>query len=98
MDFEVSGVHYKISDATREHLEKKIERFERMKDIIRSIRVVITKESTGYTVEITVSFTWGGESVRIHDSDEHLWPLIDIVFDRADTKLGREKEKHERKA
>jgi ribosomal subunit interface protein len=97
MEFDISGVHYKISEATREHLEKKLERFSRLDKLIDKIRVIVTQSTTGYTVEIVATLVGGGESIRISESDEHLWPLIDIVFDRADNKFSREKERHERK-
>ncbi|MCL2520842.1 MAG: ribosome-associated translation inhibitor RaiA [Spirochaetaceae bacterium] len=98
MNFEIKGVHYKISEATREQLEKKVARFDRLAESIRDFNVIISKEHTGYTVEIVVNFNWGGEATRINDSDEQLWPLIDIVFDRVDAKISKEKEKNERKA
>lgn len=98
MELHVQGVHYHVSDVTREHIEKKVERFGRLDNILRDFKVVIKKETSGYTVEIMVNFSWGGEPLFISSQDEELWPLIDVVFDKADLKISREKDKHQTKA
>lgn len=95
MQLQLSGVHYDISDQTREYVEKKIARLDRMADSIEDVKVTLIREAAGYTVEANLNFVWGGDTVHVERQEKDLWPAIDGAFDKLDIKVGKEKARHD---
>ena len=92
MHLEIKGVHYDVSETTKDFLEKKIERFSFAQDYIMDLLFTITREKNAYKIEANVHFKWGAAShVRV-DAFE-LYKGLEILFDKLENKLLKEKEK-----
>lgn len=92
MHLEIKGVHYDVSETTRDFFDKKLERFSFAKDHIIDLLFTITREKNAYKIEANVNLRWGTSShVRV-DAFE-LYKGIEILFDKLENKLRKEKEK-----
>jgi putative sigma-54 modulation protein len=92
MNVEVKGVHYDVSHATREYIEKKIHRVDFAKDLIVDLLFTLTREKKGYKVECNVNFRWGS-SAHVRVATFELFKAIDLLFDKLDSKIHKEKGK-----
>jgi putative sigma-54 modulation protein len=90
MQVTIKGVHYDISDTTREYLEKKLERVKFAEDLITDLLFTITSKKNGYDAEVSINFRWGASS-HIKTDDKTLYPSIDKLFDKLDAKISKEK-------
>jgi putative sigma-54 modulation protein len=92
MNLEIRGVHYNISDTTREFIEKKLERIDYAKQYIVDLSILIVKEPEGYKVEGKVHFQWSKTKV-VHEIDPELYQAIELFIDRIERVIRKEKEK-----
>lgn len=92
MTLSLKGVHYDISDRTKEFIDDKLAHIDPFKDLIVNADITITKEKTDYRVESNVHFRWGA-IVHLHEVDLELYPAIEKLIDKLDAKVSKEKEK-----
>ncbi len=92
MNVDIRGVHYEISDNTKEHLEKKLKRLNYADDLLVDLLFTISHDKNGYVIESTVNFKWG-KSAHIKVDSFDLFKGIDNLFHKLDQKIVKEKEK-----
>ena len=92
MNVDIQGVHYDISDNTRDHVEKKLKRLTYAEDIIVDLLFTIQHDKNGYVIEATVNFKWG-KSAHLKVETFDLFKGIDNLFNKLDNKISKEKEK-----
>lgn len=92
MEVQIKGVHYSISNTLEAYIEKKITRLDYAKDHIVHFNFTIVKDSKDYKVEADIHFKWG-KTCHIDLHDDSLYPAIDNIFDKIETKVTKEKEK-----
>ena len=92
MNVDIRGVHYDISDNTREHVEKKLKRLSYAEDLIVDLLFTISHDKNGYVIEATINFKWG-KSAHIKVDTFDLFKGIDNLFNKLDNKIAKEKEK-----
>ncbi|MBN2509713.1 MAG: ribosome-associated translation inhibitor RaiA [Spirochaetales bacterium] len=92
MHVDVKGVHYHVSDNTREFIDKKMQKLDFAKDYIMNLRFTITKGTTGFTTEVNVSFKWGKTS-HVKEESFELWEALELLFDKLQEKVKKEKAK-----
>ncbi len=92
MTVEIKGVHYDVSDGTREHINGRMNRLKH-KDYIVDFHLTITKETKGYyTVSSDAHLCWGA-ACHVRIEDKELFKAIDRTFDKLETQLTKEKGK-----
>jgi putative sigma-54 modulation protein len=91
MNIDVKGVHFALTDETREYLDRKMARIHNAENMIVDLRFTLTK-GKGYEAEATVNFRWG-VSIHVKEEDFELNPAIDKLMDRLEAKITKEKEK-----
>ena len=92
MDFEVKGIHYDVSETTKEHLQKKMKRLGYADDYVMTLVLSIEREKGNYNLNADLNFRWGGNA-HIHLSNHDLYKGIDLMIDKLDNKITKEKEK-----
>ena len=92
MTLTMKGVHYDISDRTKEFLDDKMSHLDPFKDLIVNADIVITKDKNEFRVESNIHFRWG-TTVHLHEVDLELYPAIEKLVDKLDAKISKEKEK-----
>ena len=60
MRYEVKGIHYEISDTTREYIEKKMKKLKFASDLVKDLILSLVREKHGYKIEANTTFRWGG--------------------------------------
>ncbi len=92
MNLEIRGVHYHISDATNEFIEKKLERIDFAGEYIVDLAVTVTKESHGYRADAKVHFRWGVH-LKVEEESHELYEAIELMIDKLEQVVRKEKKK-----
>jgi putative sigma-54 modulation protein len=95
MNVEVRAVHFELYEKTREYLNKKLERLAYAKDLVVDLIFVLNKEKN-FKCECTINFRWG-TNAHLVEEDFELNTAIDILVDKVDSKIKKEKEKVQEK-
>jgi putative sigma-54 modulation protein len=93
MNMEIKGVHYDVSEATKEFINKKLEKIAFATDYIIDLLITITKEKPGYTVESNIHFRWGHTSHVKAAPTHELYEGIENMIDKLDHVVHKEKDK-----
>ena len=92
MTVTIKGIHYDISDRTREFLTEKLGHIDPFKDLLVSVDATITKEKAEFIVESNVHFKWGS-TAHLEERAQELYPAIENLIKKLDSKISKEKEK-----
>lgn len=92
MNTEFKSVHFNLGEGTKEYLEKKLERIDFAKEYIIDLLFTFTKEKNRFILEVTINFRWN-HSGHIKVKDYDLVEGIDVLMDKLEKKVRREKEK-----
>lgn len=99
MKTEIKGVHLEITERIDTYIQKKMPRLDFAKDTITDFLITLVKDKSLFKVEATINFRWGhADHVELQEYD--LDKGIDILFDKLEEKIKREKSKvqeHHRK-
>lgn len=92
MKIETKGIHYELSDRLKEHVEKKLEKLKFAERFVDEVSLYLDKRHDMYVVEMNILFAWGlSQHLKVENAD--LYDAIDIMDEKATTKIRREKEK-----
>lgn len=92
MKIDVRSVHFDLSEESKQYLNAKIERIGYAKDMIVDLMFVFTKDSKNYKLEVTANFRWGVQA-HIEESSFEINPGVDVLIDKLEHKIVKEKEK-----
>lgn len=92
MRYEVKGIHYEISDTTREYIEKKMKKLKFASDLVKDLILSLVREKHGYKIEANTTFRWGGTS-HLSVECKELYKGIELIIDKLKGKISKEKEK-----
>ena len=92
MTVTIKGVHYDISERTREFLVEKLGHIDPFKDLLISVDATITKEKAEFIVESNVHFKWGA-TAHLEERAQELYPAIENLIHKLDAKISKEKGK-----
>ncbi len=96
MKVDVRSVHFDLSTQSRQYLDSKLARIDYAKDMIVDLLFVFTKDAGQFRLEVTVNFRWGKQAHLVESSQE-LNPGIDVLIDKLDQKIVKEKNKIQEK-
>ncbi|MFZ4618711.1 MAG: ribosome hibernation-promoting factor, HPF/YfiA family [Rectinemataceae bacterium] len=91
MTIDVRSVHFDLGDASREYLDKKLERVTYAKDIIVDMIFIFTREKE-FKGEVTINFRKGTQA-HLEETDYEIQTTIDKLIDRMEQKITKEKDK-----
>ena len=97
MNFEIRGIHYEVSEKTKEQIEKKFKRLATAEDTLSSLSITVERANGMYTLKSNFAFKWGGDAY-IETSDGDLYDAIDKLTEKVKTKIVKEKEKVQEKS
>ncbi|MCG2712427.1 MAG: ribosome-associated translation inhibitor RaiA [Candidatus Omnitrophica bacterium] len=91
MELRISGRHFEITDALKEHVKKKTENFEKYLHTIIDVHAILSIEKYRKTAEISVL----GKKLKITEKsvDTDMFASIDKVCTRIEKTLRRHKDK-----
>ncbi|NCN06040.1 MAG: ribosome-associated translation inhibitor RaiA [Spirochaetales bacterium] len=92
MRLEIKGVHYDVTDVTRDFLQEKLTRLDFAADQIVDLLVTLTKGKKDWSAEATINFRFG-VSAHISETDFNLHESIEKMVDRLENKIRKEKDK-----
>ncbi|MCL2243607.1 MAG: HPF/RaiA family ribosome-associated protein [Treponema sp.] len=91
MNTEIKAVHFTMHDDAREYLNKKIDRIRNAENMIVDLLITIKKDKN-FIAEANVNFRWG-VTIHVAEEDFEITKAIDIMMDKLETKITKEKEK-----
>ncbi len=92
MNIDLKGVHMDINQRIRDYLNKKLKRLSYAEDLIVDLLFTLTQETRGYSAEVTINFQFG-TSAHIKVETFNIIKGIDLLFDKMDVKINKEKDK-----
>jgi len=92
MNLEMRGIHYHISDTSKEFIEKKLKRIDFAKDYIVDLSIIITKGPHEYEAEGKAHFKWGTQ-VLVKENGYELYEAIELLMDKLEHTIRKEKGK-----
>ncbi len=94
MNLEIKGVHYNVSDTTREFFDKKLQKLAFAEKFIHDLTITVNKEHVGqgYTLEGKIHFSWGLVKVVSTECYE-LYEGIELLVDKIEALARKEKGK-----
>lgn len=92
MNLEVKGVHFDVDEKTKEMIDKKLKRLSFAEEYIIDQLFTLTRSKNGYTCESNTNFKWG-HSAHIRVESNQLRVGLDILFDKLELKVSKEKDK-----
>ena len=91
MQINVSGHHVDVTDSLRSYVETKLDKLERHFDQITNMQVILSVEKQRQKAESTIRIS-GGELYADAESAD-LYKAIDMLADKLDRQLIKQKEK-----
>jgi putative sigma-54 modulation protein len=92
MNFELKGVHYDLSEKTKEFIDHKLHRIDFAKEYIIDLLITVTKNKPGYSVESNINFQWGHSS-HVGAESHELYEAIELMLDKLEHVVRKEKKK-----
>ena len=92
MRIEVKGVHVDVTDKMREHVDKKLQKLDFASEMIIDLLFTLSREKSSFRIEVTINFRWG-TSAHIGADSFDFFEGIDILFEKLDAKIRKEKDK-----
>ncbi len=92
MNIEMKGVHFDLSDDTREFIEEKLQKIDFARDYIIDVLFTMTKEKNQFICEVNINFRWH-KRAHIRVEDHSLHEGLERLIDKMQDKVRKEKEK-----
>ena len=92
MNLEVTGIHFNVTDAIKESIEKRLSRLEFAQSHIIDLLFKLIKDNRMYKVEVKINFRWGS-SAHISVDGFDIYEELDRIFDKIESKVKKEKNK-----
>lgn len=94
MKFDIKGVHYDLTDVTREFLETKMARLAFAEDYIVDLHFTLSKGkgTNDWKAEVKVNFRWA-HTAYLEETAFNLHEAIEKLVDKLEHKVVKEKEK-----
>ena len=93
MNLEIRGIHYNVSDTTKEFFEKKLHRIEFAAHYLVDLLITVHKEPhKSYRIEAKVHFQWGTTKI-VHADAHELYEAIEYFVDKLEDIIRKAKGK-----
>lgn len=93
MQINISGRHIEITDALRDFVNNKFNRFQRHYDNITDIQVTLSVEKQRQIVDANVHIA--GAEIHAQAESEDMYASIDLLIDKLDRQMQKQKGKQE---
>ena len=95
MDLNIKTKNYQVSEKTRQHLEKRLNKLDKLLDKDTEATVTLIGEKMNHRIEITMPVN--GYILRGEENNEDMLTAIDRVTDKLEKQLVRSKERFSKK-
>ena len=92
MRVDIKGVHYQITEVTRDFLKTKLEKINYAQDYITDLLFTLTKDNSEWIAEVNANFRWG-VNAHLKEGTFNLHESIEKLIDKLEAKVRKEKEK-----
>lgn len=91
MRINITGHHLKVTDALRNHVEKKFKRLTRHFEQVINVHVVLTVEKLTHKAEASLQVS--GSKIFANSYNEGMYAAVDSLVDKLDRQIVKHKEK-----
>ena len=92
MQLDIKAIHFSLTEAQREHIDRRLERFSYAREYLVDLGVTLTREASQYDVDASLHFRWGAVT-HLKVSGYDLLEAFDRMMDKVQAKVSKEKEK-----
>ena len=89
----ITGRHIELTDALKERVEEKVERFEKFFDGITHAAAILTLADGRLAAEMTLTVRPGVTLVAVADSPDDMYMAVEAAADKLERQLKKHKEK-----
>ncbi|HUC92023.1 MAG TPA: ribosome-associated translation inhibitor RaiA [Paenibacillus sp.] len=97
MKYNIRGQHILVTDALREHVEKKLSRLERYFEAPFTSEVNVTLSVTKNRQGVEVTIPLRGVMLRAEEKHDDMYAAVDLVVDKLERQIRKHKTKVNRK-
>lgn len=97
MKYNIRGQHILVTDALREHVEKKLSRLERYFEAPLTSEVNVTLSVTKNRQGVEVTIPLRGVMLRAEEKHDDMYAAVDLVVDKLERQIRKHKTKVNRK-
>ena len=94
MQMTVTGRHFEVTDALRQHIDTKIQKIERFLDGITDVHVVLSVEKHRHSAEMTL-LQANGTTLRSLEETHDMYESVDRVIDKIEKQARKLNKKRE---
>ena len=91
MNLTISGHHLEVTPAIRDYVSDKLDRVKRHFDNVINVTIIMQVEKLVHKVEATLHVK--GHDFHAHSEDGNMYAAIDLLADKLDRLLLKQKEK-----
>lgn len=91
MRINVTGRHFDVSNALKDHAEKRANKFKHFFDSVDEVDLVMEKENTQFKASVT--FDVDKRTFHIETKDYDMYESIDRLMEKVERRIRRHKEK-----
>lgn len=91
MRINITGHHLKVTDALRNHVEKKFKRLTRHFEQVINVHVILTVEKLTHKAEASLQVS--GSKIFANSHNEGMYAAVDSLVDKLDRQIVKHKEK-----
>ena len=91
MQITVTGRHFEITDALRQHIEAKIQKMDRYLESVVDVHVVLSVEKHRHIAEITLQMN--GSPIRAIEETHDMYEAVDMTIEKLERQVRKHKEK-----
>ena len=92
MRIDIKGVHYHVTEVTRDFLTTKLEKINYAQDYIVDLLFTLTKDNNEWIAEVNANFRWG-VNAHLREETFNLHESIEKLINKLEAKVRKEKEK-----
>jgi len=92
MQFQLSGQHFEVTQALRDHAHARLDRLTRLDDRLTTLTMVLSIDKLRQKAEATLH-TSSGATLHAEAYEPDMYASIDVMFDKLVTQLRKHREK-----
>ncbi|MDO4998050.1 MAG: ribosome-associated translation inhibitor RaiA [Neisseria sp.] len=91
MNVKITGLHFDVSDAIKQHINDKLARINRHAANVISVAITLSVNKPKHKAEANVHLS--GKDVHVETEEADMYAAIDVLMDKLDRALIKHKEK-----
>lgn len=94
MNLHITGLHFDLTEALRNHIHDKLQRINRHSDNVINVNITLSTEKVNH--KATADVHLAGKDLHVESIESDMYAAIDVLMDKLDRAILQHKEKSNR--